>query len=627
MGPFMKRFYRTFGSLKLAVVTLASLTGILIFSTFYESRTSTREVQMLVYQSWWFIGLLFVLGLNVFCAAMSRYPWKGYQAGFVITHLGIITMLVGSIIGLIFGVEGSITMLENGPPRNFITQDFEVVQVQRAGDKQAVAVPIGTDKKPVQAGGVRPLRTKIPGLQLGLKARHANTKEELIVRPGGTESNPAVHFTFSSQLEGMEKSGMNVSEWLVLNDPDRRTISVGPAVFKIESLATEEAVKARLAPRPAGGPEKGIVTIKVDGQTLTIPVNEYLEKEFVSADGSLKVRLQKYFAELRMVDKAPVSASDEPNNPAVFFELNTPKGKYKGFVFADHPEVNMIHGENGLEQGIESVYTFDDRPKRQGMLNTITILVGPDERLYFTSDSARSGFNSGELKLNEGLLVSPQSPIKPVLTIQEFVSKPLLSTRIVPASTNRMTQFIFPAVELQIKQGGQTAEALVRWGEPKRVEIAGTTYDLTFGWSTVPINFSVQLEKFNMPQYEGTEMPAGYESHVKVKHSTKGDEFSQKIWMNHPLTYEGYRISQASFDPPGENGTFRSTLQVLKDPGWVFKWVGSIFIVGGIITMFYIKPYFKGLQKERARRAASESGKREPRNHLRPGGVPARAGG
>jgi hypothetical protein len=81
--------------------------------------------------------------------------------------------------------------------------------------------------------------------------------------------------------------------------------------------------------------------------------------------------------------------------------------------------------------------------------------------------------------------------------------------------------------------------------------------------------------------------------------------------MNHPLTYKGFRISQASFDRPDAGGRYRSTLQALKDPGWPLKALGSILIVGGIITMFYLKPYLKGRREEMARRAAAEKQKGE----------------
>jgi hypothetical protein len=61
--------------------------------------------------------------------------------------------------------------------------------------------------------------------------------------------------------------------------------------------------------------------------------------------------------------------------------------------------------------------------------------------------------------------------------------------------------------------------------------------------------------------------------------------------MNHPdgwrHTWTGltYKISQASWNPedPGE-----STVQILRDPGWGLKWIGSALIVSGIFMMFYV---------------------------------------
>jgi hypothetical protein len=608
----MRRFYRTFGSLKLAVVLLASFAGTLIFSTFYESKTSTREVQMLVYQSWWFIGMLILLGVNVFCAAMSRYPWKGYQTGFVITHLGIITLLIGSIIGLLFGVEGNVTMMENGPPRAFLAQDFEVVQIARQDKGLSASVPIGLDHRALKPGEVRRLKTGKLGLEIGVTARHANSKEELIVKDGTGPRNPALKFSFSSKLPGMEQSGMHVSEWLVASDPNRKTLSINPAKFRIEAIDDPALLAQRLRPpqEKKASSGKGTLKLVTGDQELKIPVEEYLDHEFKSPDGKTTVKLEEYFADLRIVDKKPVSVSDEPKNPAIFFSVTTEKGKSKGFGFADYPDMNMIQGEAGPDKATRVGYEFERpeaaSPGMGGLLNTVTVLVGPDNKLYYTSDSARSGFHSGELQIGVGQLISTNSPMKPEFKVEEFHARPEIVTKYVPDATNEMTQFIFPAIELELKAGGQSTNVFVRWGDPKAVTLGGIPYELTYGWSTVPLDFSLQLERFEMPKYEGTEDPSGYESYVKVKDAKTGEEFSRKIWMNNPMTYHGYRLSQASFDAPkGEGETYRSTLQVLKDPGWFFKWTGSLLIVLGIITMFYLKPYFKGLQKERAKRAAS----------------------
>ena len=83
-------------------------------------------------------------------------------------------------------------------------------------------------------------------------------------------------------------------------------------------------------------------------------------------------------------------------------------------------------------------------------------------------------------------------------------------------------------------------------------------------------------------------------------------ESVQKISMNRPTTFPQtfygpwlgvcYKFSQASHhiianDPEHSDPNY-SGVQVLRDPGWFFKWVGCIMINFGIFTMFYLRPYF-----------------------------------
>jgi len=44
-----------------------------------------------------------------------RYPWKRHQTGFVITHAGIITLLIGAMIDACNGVEGNVQLYSNRP--------------------------------------------------------------------------------------------------------------------------------------------------------------------------------------------------------------------------------------------------------------------------------------------------------------------------------------------------------------------------------------------------------------------------------------------------------------------------------------------------------------------------------
>jgi cytochrome c biogenesis protein ResB len=61
-----------------------------------------------VYHSWWFIGLLLLFSVNLLLCTINRFPFKLRSAGFVLTHLSILLILVGVFIGGLLGEGGFI---------------------------------------------------------------------------------------------------------------------------------------------------------------------------------------------------------------------------------------------------------------------------------------------------------------------------------------------------------------------------------------------------------------------------------------------------------------------------------------------------------------------------------------
>ncbi len=105
--------YQFAASLGLAVVLLSLMALALIFATFVEATFNTDVVQFYVYRSWWF-GLIYaLLGVNIFCAAAIRYPWKRYQTGFVITHIGLLMLLLSGAISRSKGIDAQVHVWEN----------------------------------------------------------------------------------------------------------------------------------------------------------------------------------------------------------------------------------------------------------------------------------------------------------------------------------------------------------------------------------------------------------------------------------------------------------------------------------------------------------------------------------
>src|ERR1700737_907748 len=118
-----------FASVRLAVVLLAVLIIGAIFGTIYESSFDAKVARAYVYGAPWFNLWLILLGTNLAVSALSRWPWKKHHIAFVVTHLGIITLLTGSLIGRIWGTEGSITLFRGDPPTNRLLVDQRQLRV------------------------------------------------------------------------------------------------------------------------------------------------------------------------------------------------------------------------------------------------------------------------------------------------------------------------------------------------------------------------------------------------------------------------------------------------------------------------------------------------------------------
>ena len=106
------RVFKFFASLKLAVLLLLSLIIIFSTGTFIESWHGAETARILVYDSFWMAAVLFLLGINVIAAAIDRLPWKQRHIGFVTTHVGIITLLIGSFITQQWMIDGQMAITE-----------------------------------------------------------------------------------------------------------------------------------------------------------------------------------------------------------------------------------------------------------------------------------------------------------------------------------------------------------------------------------------------------------------------------------------------------------------------------------------------------------------------------------
>jgi hypothetical protein len=99
----------------------------------------------------------------------------------------------------------------------------------------------------------------------------------------------------------------------------------------------------------------------------------------------------------------------------------------------------------------------------------------------------------------------------------------------------------------------------------------------------LPLGFDLSLLNFQKTDYPGTMRAMAYESEVQY------DEQKALISMNEPLKYKGFYIYQASFEQSPTGAATASILSVNRDPGRIWKYLGSLVMCLGIVMLFYFK--------------------------------------
>jgi hypothetical protein len=142
------RTVHALGSLDLAILLLLSLAGVSAVATFLESGFSARVARAYVYNAPWFNVWLLLLALNLTCSAATRWPWERKHAGFVITHVGILVLLAGALLGRAKGFEGSVDLLKGAPPSREILLDRPRLTVESPATGQLFSTPFDPEVRP-----------------------------------------------------------------------------------------------------------------------------------------------------------------------------------------------------------------------------------------------------------------------------------------------------------------------------------------------------------------------------------------------------------------------------------------------------------------------------------------------
>jgi hypothetical protein len=198
------------------------------------------------------------------------------------------------------------------------------------------------------------------------------------------------------------------------------------------------------------------------------------------------------------------------------------------------------------------------------------------------------------------------------LTVDRLLDRATARRAVTPAPPPAKEEQRNPAVRVHLEgPSGRTASEWLPWDETRQVRLGPQMATIGYRSPEVALPFRVTLLKFNNDKYPGSNMPATYESRVRIEDPEQGT-FETLISMNHPLHHRGYIFFQASFI---EGTPMASIFSVARAPGLPLVYLGTALIGLGIAWMFYVKPY---LAKRQAARALLAHRTRESRDEARP---------
>jgi hypothetical protein len=627
------------GSLNLAVILLITIAGAIAFATVMESKFDSDVARYYIYNAAWFNVWLLALALNLLCAALTRWPWQKKHIGFVVTHAGIILMLTGAVIGRTQGFEAFVSLDKTKPPETRLFMHDMILTIDTP-DGMRGQMPFETAMHPPTEA--RPFTLPLENTNLKLVIDRATENlvpdDALAASPDpGAPAGVGLHFINA----GM---GQNVPA-VLLSTPDSSTFDffgmaqvllvdsldeahlIAPAVpvtppappvparnetpFRETQLvfaggATPPVVdtdsdipsgySVKLMPDPAKPGQFTVTVTSLNGTSKTWALPD-LENKWANLQGDgdlILFRVAKVWPDFAMKDGVPVTLSDQPKNPALLMQITGPTKLLpppapKPVAPAPAPLMpkGLIMRVALAKEPDKIVYEL----VREGKIETRAVAA--------KGETIHLGWSKWEAKVDD---VYPHAEI--LRDMKEFTGQ----------ATPMMASSLRPGLRAHLLAANGEAGPVV-WipaGTSRELfaskDFSSQSVRVGYGQKVIPLSYSVTLEDFQVPRDEGTDTPANYISSLRFDEPSTGRSVRGTASMNSPAMFPGdwwrsflgwnYKFSQANWNPENLNET---TLQVLYDPGWLFKWVGSLGICCGIALMFYFMP----------KRSASERGERD----------------
>ncbi len=641
-------FYETCASLQLAVVLIGALAVLLGWATFVESRFGTPAVHFGIYGTWWFAGLNVLLAWNVICAALIRFPWNRKHLGFLLTHAGIIILLLGCLLSQRGGIDAQLPIFEGSSNwRAFDDSQHLQLEILPKSDSRSDGTKPDTIDIPFAAGPFNWSDYADLPLFPWLLARR---DRGLLYQENGIKLEVLDYYSDSRQISvprvvlrvasnGGQTVSLDVQNMDNPHAPERR-FGVGSrekssdgtriAFWMAGNRAETEAFRYS-QPKGKLGPQGQLVLRKGD-ETFHLAVDAFQSKH--------RLPLGKTGLELELIQYSPQFLGVELRVHG--------KGKQpeRMLLFADAPEFS----QQAYAAGLFGSYWFDatglkvadpPTPESRMAINAkkrrIDIILGSDGKLYYRAWQSPKLYSIDTLPADGTKVTAFKKSGKPMpIHVEDLIAadRPTKAVRPVPFKPKKSDAMKQRQALVRLTVDGNTEEfwlaglpatpidAPLQMDQRKVVSGNSRRVAISMPRDEIDVGFQVFLHKFDRRLDPGTSMASHYSSLVDFLDRHDENKRLQEdvlITLNAPVEFSSpaggpsYRLFQESFRGPWRPGDplfdkmvggdstrdrlFLSWLTVNYDPGRGLKYVGCLLIIAGIAVMFYMKTYLFGRRK------------------------------
>lgn len=638
--PWDKWLIKVLGSLWFLIVLLILMGLVLVGGTFIWIDDMVGAIRKDYYSVAFYI-ILFLLAVNLVTCTLKRKPYKVWMWGYLCTHSGVLTLMVGA--GLTYGLKeyGQMSVPEGGTESQYEEEDVREIVVRsgraeakgksfdvdlnlyrgkESGEGDNLWIIVVTGLVFLAGGGTLAalnMRGKVHGFwnytgifffilggilvlfsrsdpevliqtEDGLKVQvlkyYPHTEFQFPNYPNFEESddpddpeNPVVRIDFS--VDGQQMGG----GWMSERDDELGNTGPLTVLYREASLEFVGPFLGPIGPR-------GILILRELGGALQVVLDIGADMGKTVRVGTADVTLREYRQSVRLTADGKVEPGGEfAEDPAVLFEVKQDGVTDRYWAFA-RTHVNQTPYKVG--SGKSTAFVARYQPP---LALNAAFFFKTESNWYYLLTHRTGKKESGVYEVGKKLAY-PFMPRKLELTLAKYVRRPVPF----PVEKTEMEKDDpqkLPAIYVRIekKDSNVSKKGWLLFHERRTFSLGGDTVNLTFRPKIKDCyGMDVTLLEFRKIDHDGSQMARSFESDVRIHDKTTGDSYEQTIKVNHPLVhaqnwYRDIVLYQAAYND--RVTPVRSIYQVSYDPGKKVMYIGLIITIAGAIYMFYLRRF------------------------------------